>query len=108
MRVLRPETRTSPDRNPASSACVYLRIVGHVAYQRGEKLWLVGREVTFLSYRQFEHPQPVAPRVGAAVVRGVGEAETREVPLWLLARDRDESVSRANAIPLPLREWDID
>jgi hypothetical protein len=82
--------------------------VGHVAFQSGEKLWLVGREVTFLAYRQFEYPQPTAPRVGAAVVRGLGEAETREVPLWLLARDRAESVSRANAIPIQLREWDID
>jgi hypothetical protein len=82
--------------------------VSQVEFHSGEKLWLVGCEVTFLAYRQFEHPRPTAPRVGAAVVRRLGEAETREVPLWLLARDQAESVSRASTIPLQLRDWDID
>jgi hypothetical protein len=41
-------------------------------------------------------------------VQGPGERELREVPLWLLARDQAESVTRANAIPIQLEAWDID
>jgi hypothetical protein len=82
--------------------------VANAAFHSGERLWLVGREVTFLAYRRFEHARATAPRIGAAVVQGPGEEETREVPLWLLARDQAESVSRANAIPIQLKGWDID
>lgn len=78
------------------------------AFRNGERVWLVGREVTFLAYRRFEYSRAEVPRIGAAVVKSAGEAEPREVPLWLLARDQAESVSRANAIPIQLQSWDID
>lgn len=62
-------------------------------FQRGERLWLSGREVTFVEYRRY-----AAPRIVAAVVRRADELETRVVPLWKLARDRVESLARANAV----------
>jgi hypothetical protein len=77
-------------------------------FQRGERLWLCGREVTFVDYRRFEYQDARAPRIGAAVVQRDGEIETRDTPLWLLARDCAESVSRANAIPIQLMSWDRD
>jgi hypothetical protein len=77
-------------------------------FRRGERLWLCGREVTFVEYRRFEYQRSRAPRIGAAVVQRDGEAETRDAPLWLLARDCAESVSRANAIPIQLMRWDLD
>ena len=75
-----------------------------VEFRRGEKLWLVGHEVTFVDYR---FPR-LEQRLGAAVVQRPGEGELCEVPLWLLARDEAESVARANAIPIQLETWDID
>jgi hypothetical protein len=82
--------------------------MANAAFRSGETLWLVGREVTFLAYRRFEYSRADLPRIGAAVVQRPDEAETREVPLWLLARDQAESVTRANAIPIQLKGWDID
>ena len=79
-----------------------------VEFRSGELVWLVGRPVTFVAYHKFHQPQSTAPRVGAAVVQAPGETSAREVPLWLLARDQEESVSRANAIPIQLKGWDID
>ena len=77
-------------------------------FRSGERLWLCGREVTFVEYHGFEYQRRVAPRIGAAVVRRDGEAETRRVPLWILARERAESVARANAVPTQLTDlgWD--
>ena len=71
-------------------------------------MWLVGREVTFVDYTAFTPRSLTAPRIGSAVVKRAGETETHEVPLWLLARDEAESLTRANAIPLQLKSWDID
>lgn len=76
-------------------------------FHQGEKLWLVGREVTFVDYRLSRSRQRIGPLV-AVVVQRSGEDEPSEVPLWLLARDEAESVSRANAIPIQLQAWDID
>ena len=75
-----------------------------VEFRQGEKLWLVGREVTFVDY------QAASPewRIGAAVVQRPGEPELCAVPLWLLARDQAESVTRANAIPMQLESFDLD
>ena len=75
-----------------------------VEFHQGEKLWLVGCEVTFVDYR-VARPEW---RIGAAVVQRPGEHEVCKVPLWLLARDQAESVTRANAIPIQLKTFDID
>ena len=77
-------------------------------FHQGEKLWLVGREVTFVDYRLSRSGRRLGPLIGAVVVQGPGERELREVPLWLLARDQAESVSRANAIPIQLEAWVFD
>ena len=82
--------------------------MGSRSFSSGEKVWVAGREVTFVDYRRFEYLQATEPRTGAAVVQRPGEDRTRDVPLWLLARDHAESVARANAIPLRLTAWDID
>lgn len=76
------------------------------AFSTGERLWLCGREVTFVRYHDAGHPRPAGPRIGAAVIVRDGELETRDVPLWILARDRAESVSRANSLPTRLGGWD--
>jgi hypothetical protein len=76
-------------------------------FRKGERVWLGGREVTFVAYSRFEY-QRTASRIGAAVVHRDGEDGTREVPLWMLARDRAESVARANAIPITLTNWESD
>jgi hypothetical protein len=60
----------------------------------GEQLWLRGQQVIFVEYHRY-----AAYRIGAAVVRRPNETTTRVVPLWKLARDRTESLARANAIP---------
>jgi hypothetical protein len=63
-------------------------------FRAGERVWLRGREVTFIDYHRY------APhRVGAAVVRRDNETQVRVVPLWKLARDRVESLVRAHSIP---------
>jgi hypothetical protein len=62
--------------------------------------------VTFLDYESVRSQRDLAPRIGGAVVQRPGDAEPCKVPLWLLARDRAESVSRVNAIPLRLNAWD--
>ena len=77
-------------------------------FRNGERLWLCGHEVTFVEYRLFEYQRTAAPRIGAAVIRRDGEDETRDVPLWILARDRAESVARANAVPTQLVSWATD
>jgi len=61
-------------------------------FQRGEKLWLRGEQVIFVEY----HGNRVG---GAVVVRPPDETSTRVVPAWKLARDRAESIARANAMP---------
>jgi hypothetical protein len=63
-------------------------------FHAGEQLWLRGQRVTFVDYHRY-----AAHRVSAAVVRRHSEKEVRVVPLWKLARDRGESLARANAIP---------
>jgi hypothetical protein len=63
-------------------------------FSRGEQVWLGGREVTFLEYHRY-----AGSRIGAAVVRRKDARQTRVVALWKLARDRAESVARANAMP---------
>jgi hypothetical protein len=73
-------------------------------FRTGERLWLCGRQVTFVDYRS----QSSEARIGSAVVRRDGESGTRDVPLWILARDRAESVARANAIPTQLMSWASD
>jgi len=76
-------------------------------FRRGEKLWLGGREVTFVEYHPFGYRQSDGPpSIGAAVVRRQNETETRVVALWRLARDRAESVARANAIPTQITGWE--
>jgi len=82
--------------------------MGTREFRSGETVWVAGREVTFVDYRRFEYVRARVPRMGAAVVRRPGEDGTRDVPLWLLARDQAESVARANAIPFQLAAWDID
>jgi hypothetical protein len=76
--------------------------MGSKGFRKGERLWLCGREVTFVDY--FGHGSE--PRIGSAVVRRAGE--TRNVPLWILARDQAESIARANAIPSQLTGWAAD
>jgi hypothetical protein len=78
--------------------------MAHGGFRQGERLWLCGREVTFLDYRR----RGSAPRIGSAVVRRDGEVDTKDVPLWMLARDEAESVARANAIPIQLTSWESD
>jgi hypothetical protein len=78
-------------------------------FHPGERLWLCGREVTFVDFYPFEYQRTPGTGIGAAVVQRDGESRTRDVPLWILARDRDESVSRANAVPSQLidyLDWD--
>jgi hypothetical protein len=78
------------------------------AFLRGEKLWLWGREVTFLRYQSLEYPG-TGPGIAEAVVQRAGEIGTRNVPVWILARDQAESFSRASAIPEQLEGcWDWD
>ena len=77
-------------------------------FRSGEKVWLAGHEVTFVDYRHFECARATVPRIGAAIVKRSGEPGTRDVPLWLLARDEAESIARANAIPIQLTAWDPD
>ena len=79
----------------------------HGEFLRGERLWLWGREVTFIAYDSIE--DPINPDVSEAVVRRDGEMETRNVPVWILARDPAESFSRASRIPERLTgSWDWD
>jgi hypothetical protein len=78
------------------------------SYRKGERLWLCGREVVFVDYRQAGYDRRIAPRIGVAVVQREDEPGTLDVPLWILARDRDESVSRANAVPAHLIGCDFD
>ena len=66
------------------------------------------RRRRFVDYRLSRSGRRIGPLIGAVVVQGPGERELREVPLWLLARNQAESVSRANAIPIQLEAWDID
>ena len=82
--------------------------MGRREFSSGEKVWVAGREVTFVDYRRFEYVRASVPRMGAAMVRRPDEDVTRDVPLWLVARDQAESVARANAIPFQLTAWDID
>jgi hypothetical protein len=77
-------------------------------FSQGEKLWLVGREVTFVDYSLAKSERRIGPLIGRVVVQRPGERELCGVPLWLLARDEAESVLRANAIPIQLETWDID
>ncbi len=63
-------------------------------FRAGEQLWLRGQQVIFVEYHHY-----AAHRIGAAVVRRPNETMSRVVPLWKLARDRSESLARANAIP---------
>jgi hypothetical protein len=73
-------------------------------FRQRERLWLCGREVTVVDYRRHGS----APRIGSALVRRDGEVDTKDVPLWMLARDEAESVARANAIPIQLTGWESD
>ena len=73
-------------------------------FRTGERLWLCGREVTFVAYSSYS----ASGRIGTAVVHRDGGGETRDVPLWILARDQAESVARANAIPAQLASWAAD
>src|SRR5262249_32892409 len=73
-------------------------------FRSGEQLWLCGREVTFVAYSS----HGASGRIGSAVVCRDGGRETRDVPLWILARDQAESVARANAIPAQLASWASD
>ena len=73
-------------------------------FKQGEQLRLWGREVTFLDY----HRRGSEPRIGSALIRRDGEVDTRDVPLWMLARDPAESVARANAVPIQLSGWESD
>ena len=78
-------------------------------FHPGERLWLCGREVTFVAFSPFEYQRSARAALGAAVIRHDGERHTRDVPLSILARDRDESVVRASAIPAELtRYFDAD
>jgi hypothetical protein len=77
-------------------------------FTNGEKVWVAGCEVTFVDYRHFEYAHAARSGIGAAVVKRPDEAGTREVPLWLLARDEAESVARANAVPIQLDAWNAD
>ena len=77
--------------------------------RRGEKLWLWGREVTFLQYDPPDYRSSAGPGIASAVVQREGEIGTRNVPVWILARDPAESFLRASAIPDQLvRAWDWD
>ena len=60
-------------------------------FRRGEKLWLSGEQVVFVEHH--------ANRIGGAVVRRPNATSARVVPVWKLARDRPESIARANAVP---------
>jgi hypothetical protein len=50
----------------------------------------VGREVTFLRYQSLESPG-TGPGIAEAVVQRAGGIGTRNVPVWILARDPAES-----------------
>jgi hypothetical protein len=70
-------------------------LMGNDYFRAGERVWLRGQRVTFVDYHRY------APRrIDAAVVRRRDETEVRVVPLWKLTRNRQESLARANTIPV--------
>jgi hypothetical protein len=69
--------------------------MGHDYFRAGEQVWLRGQRVTFVDHHRY------APhRTDAAVVRRRDETVVRVDPLWKLTRDREESLARADAIPV--------
>jgi hypothetical protein len=71
------------------------KLMEYDRFHTGEELWLRGQPVTFVDYHRYA-PHPIR----AAVVRRHDERQARIVPLGKLTRDRDESLVRANAIPV--------
>lgn len=64
-------------------------------FREGERLWLRGQPVTFVSYNRYSGSK----RTTAAFVRKDGEANARVVNAAKLGCSRSESLARETSIP---------